>query len=102
MNLAKFFGHDLNIGIFKLFDANGKQVYGENAKSFSFKNVFNANGNKIYYEDSDGFWSKREYDTNDNRIYYEDSDGHIINNRPKSCEGKTVEIDGIKYKLTEI
>ena len=43
------------------------------------------------------------YDLNGNRIYYEDSDGTIIGNRPKeSCNGKVVEIDGKKYKLTEL
>ena len=43
------------------------------------------------------------YDSNGNEIYYENSIGTIINNRPKpSCEGKVVEIDAKKYKLTEI
>ena len=27
--------------------------------------------------------------------------GEIIDNRPKGCEGKVVEIDGKKYRLTE-
>jgi hypothetical protein len=31
------------------------------------------------------------------------SDGYIIDNRPKgSCDGKVIEIEGKKYKLTEI
>jgi hypothetical protein len=61
------------------------------------------NGREIYYEDSDGYWAKREYDSNGNLIYYENSDGTIIDNRPKStCNGKVVEIDGKKYKLTEL
>ena len=42
---------------------------------------------------------KSEFDSNGNEIYYEDSKGEIIDNRPKGCEGKVVEIDGKKYKL---
>ena len=34
-----------------------------------------------------------------NLIYWENSYGEIIDNRPKGCEGKVVEIDGKKYKL---
>ena len=41
-------------------------------------------------------------DKNGNVIYCENSDGYIEDNRPKSCEGKVVEIDGKKYKLTEL
>ena len=60
------------------------------------------NGNGIYYELSDGFWVKREYDSEGDMIYYEASDGTIIDNRPKPCENKVVEIDGVKYKLTKL
>ena len=45
---------------------------------------------------------KREYDSQFNEIYYESSNGRIIDNRPKSCEGKVVEIEGVKYKLTKV
>jgi hypothetical protein len=72
-----------------------------NVTEFPFQ-IKNKNGNKIYYEDSDGYWYKKEYDSNGNKIYYEDSNGKIIDNRPKGCEGKVVEIDGKKYKLTEV
>ncbi len=40
-------------------------------------------------------------DKNDNLIYFEDSLGEIRDNRPKSCEDKVVEIEGVKYKLTK-
>jgi hypothetical protein len=60
------------------------------------------NGNPIYYEDSNNYWAKWEYDSNGNEIYFENSNGKIIDNRPKSCENKVVEIDGIKYKLTAV
>ena len=60
------------------------------------------NGNQIYFEDSNGFWTKREYDSKGNEIYFEDSGGYIIDKRPKSCEGKIVEIGGEKFKLVKV
>ncbi len=35
-------------------------------------------------------------------MYYENSDGDVEDNRPKPCEGKVVEIDGVKYKLVKV
>ena len=81
MTIAKQFNHDFSKGNFKLFDQNGKE---------------------IYYEDSKGDWSKQEYDQNNNRVYFEDSYGYIEDDRPKPCENKVVEIDGIKYKLSPL
>ena len=60
------------------------------------------NGKLIYLEFSSGFWTKREYDSQGNNTYYEDSNGGIRDNRPKPCENKVVEIDGVKYKLTKV
>jgi len=59
------------------------------------------NGKQIYCEHSNGFWVKMEYNSESNLIYCEDSNGLIIDKRPKSCENKVVEIDGIKYKLVK-
>jgi hypothetical protein len=51
----------------------------------------------------DGYWFKQEFDSNNNCIYLESSNGYIIDNRPKSsCNGKVIEIEGKKYKLTEV
>ena len=72
-----------------------------NVKEFPFE-IKDKNGNVIYYENSNGDWLKREFDSDGNKIYYENSDGLIEDNRPKGCEGKVVEIDGKKYKLTEV
>ena len=60
------------------------------------------NGKRIYFEDSGGYWEKWEYDSEGNEIYFEDSDGELIDNRPKPCEGKVVEIDGEKFKLVKV
>ena len=60
------------------------------------------NGNLIYLEDSNGYWRKHEYDSQGNHIYFENSDGLIKDNRPKTCEGKIVEIGGEKFKLVKV
>ena len=60
------------------------------------------NSKRIYWENSDGGWVKREYDSQGNLIYFETSNGRIIDNRPKTCEGKVVEIDGEKFKLVKV
>ena len=86
---------------FTIRDKNGNQIYFKNSNGFWRKRERDSNGTEIYYEFSDGFWYKREYDSNGNEIYFEDSHGEIIDNRPKGCEGKVVEIDGKKYRLTE-
>ena len=82
-------------------DSNGTEIYYENSTGSWCKREYDSNGTEIYYEFSDGYWYKNEYDSNGNLIYWENSYGEIIDNRPKGCEGKVVEIDGKKYRLTE-
>jgi hypothetical protein len=84
---------------FVIKDSQGKRIYCENSNGFWFKSKYDSHGNEIYYENSEGGWSKREYDSQGNEIYIESSNGYIIDNRPKPCEGKTVEIEGVTYKL---
>ena len=86
---------------FTIRDKNGNQIYFENSNGYWYKRERDSNGNKIYYENSTGYWEKSEYDSNGNLIYWENSNGEIRDNRPKGCEGKVVEIDGKKYRLTE-
>ena len=79
------------------------QILKHDFKSKGSLFLYDSNNNQIYYEDSYGYWFKQEYDVNGKVIYFEDSNGYIIDNRPKSsCNGKVVEIEGKKYKLTEI
>ena len=73
-------------------DSNGKEIYYENSDGFWHKRKYDSNGNQIYFENSKGYWYKNEYDSNGNVIYVENSDGKIIDNRPKGCEGKVVEL----------
>jgi hypothetical protein len=80
--------------------SNGKQIHHKDSKGFWWKREYDSNGKEIYYENSTGYWFKSEYDSQGKEIYFENSKGTIIDDRPKpTCEGKTVEIDGITYKL---
>jgi hypothetical protein len=88
---------------FSINDSQGNEIYCENSNGFWFKSEYDADNNEIYCENSNGCWWRREYDDNGREIYWEDSDGIVFDNRPKSCEDKTViEIDGAKYLLTKI
>ena len=85
------------------FDANGNRLSYENSNGYWCKYEYDSNGKEIYFENSDGDWYKRELGSNGNEIYFENSNGVIRNNKPKpTCEGKVVEIEGKKYKLTSL
>jgi hypothetical protein len=88
-------------GSLKITAKNGFTIYFENPSGYWATRNYDSRGNCTYFEDTDRRWEKREYDSQRNCIYYEDSDGKIVDNRPKPCENKIVEIDGIKYKLTK-
>jgi len=79
-------------------------IYKELGIAFTFPIVIeDADCNPTYYETIDGFWIKREYDSNGNRTYYENSGGEKRGTpRSQSCAVKIVEVDGKKYKLTEL
>jgi hypothetical protein len=83
-------------------DKNGNRIYYETSYRNWGKWEHDSDGNIIYFEDSNGFWGKYEYDSQGNEIYYENSNGTIRDNRPKPCDGKVVEIEGVKYKLTKL
>jgi YD repeat-containing protein len=85
---------------FRIRDKNGNQIYFEDSYGYWYKWEYDSNGNKIHFESSTGCWWKYKYDPNGNLIYFED--WGYEDNRPKPCENKVVEIDGIKYKLTAV
>jgi hypothetical protein len=99
-----YYEHSDGYWIKRDYDSNGNQIYYENSKGTWYKYNYDSNGNLINFESSKRYWYKKEYDTNDNCIYYENSDGYIVDKRPKkeTCNGRVIEIDGKKYKLTEV
>ena len=88
----------------KIKDANGNVTYYEDSDGDWCKWEYDANGKEAYFENSEGFWRRREYDAEGEETYYEDSDG-VKKGTPrssKSCDGKVIEVDGKKYKLTAL
>jgi len=101
----KTIAQELNITDFpfQIEDSRGNLIYTEEHDNYWLKSQYDDKGVLIYYENSEGIWAKWEYDSQGNEIYYENSDGKIIDSRPKpQAEPMTIEIDGKKYKLTEI
>ena len=96
----KELGIDFSFPI-KIKDANGKVTYFEISRGYRYKFEYDARGYKNYYENSNGFWQKWERDDNSNETYYENSTGFKRGTprSAKTCEGKVVEVEGIKYKL---
>ena len=86
------------------YNADGNETYYEESNGFWRKYEYNADGNETCCENSTGYWHKYEYNADGNETYYEESNGYK-RGTPKSartCEGKVVEVDGIKYKLTAL
>ena len=88
-------------GNLEIRDKNGNLIYFENSGGYWKKYEYDSQGNEIYFENSGGYWEKREFDSQGNQIYFENSNGRITDNRPKPCENKVVEIEGVKYKLVK-
>ena len=79
------------------------ETYKELGIAFTFPiKIKDEKGNETYFENSDGYWSRYEYDENGNQTYYETSTGYKVGTKRVSCSGKVIEIDGKKYKLTEL
>ncbi len=85
-------------------DAKREETYFEDSDGYCERYERDADGNVTYFEDSDDLWYRCEYDANGDESYYEDSRGKK-RGTPKSsktCEGKVIEVDGLKYKLTAL
>lgn len=82
----------------------GEEAYFENSNGYWFKREYDSEGNETYYERSDGYWCKSEYDSEGNQTYFEDSECRKTGTprSAKTCEGKVVEVDGVKYELKTI
>ena len=83
-------------------DKRGNQTYFENSSGYWDRLKYDEDGNETYYENSDGYWSRLEYDKNGKQTYLENIYGTTWGTKRGSCSGKVVEIDGKKYKLTEL
>jgi len=89
-------------GDLEIRDKNGKIIYSEDSDGVWVKRGYDSKGNIIYFENSNGYWVKKEYNSQGFEIYCETSNGTIKDRRPKPCENKIVEIEGVKYKLVRV
>jgi hypothetical protein len=82
-------------------DANGYETYYESSDGFWHKSERDSNGHETYFERRDEYWYRCERDANGYETYYENSYGtkQGTPRSAKTCDGKVVELDGIKYKL---
>ena len=88
----------------KIKNEAGKETYFEDSNGYWWKRKYDSVGNETYYENSQGYWYKSEYDSEGKETYSENSDGFKKGTprSAKTCEGKVVEVDGVKYELKTI
>jgi hypothetical protein len=86
----------------RILDEKGNRTYFENSDGTWYRNEYDENGKETYYETSKGYWERFEYDENGKETYCENSDGDKEGPKRGSCDGKVIEVDGKKYKLTEL
>ena len=84
------------------YDEKGNPTYYEDSDGYWERREYDKEGNSTYFESSNGFWIRREYDENGKVTYFENSNGYKEGTKRGSCSGKVIEIDGKKYKLTEL
>jgi hypothetical protein len=85
-------------------DVKGRPTYHEDSNDYWEKWERDDNGKVTYYEDSSDYWARYERDAKGNQTYFVNSNG-VKRGTPKSsktCEGKVIEVDGLKYKLTAL
>ena len=82
----------------------GHPTYFENSGGDWCKREYDSSGNETYFENSDDYWCKREYGSSGKETYYENSNGYKKGTprSAKTCEGKVVEVDGVKYELKSL
>ena len=86
----------------EITNEKGNSTYYENSYGFWWRREHDKDGNETYSETSCGDWRRREYDKDGNETYSENSDGTKLGTKRGSCSGKVIEVDGKKYKLTEL
>ena len=83
-------------------DKNGNPTYCEDSNGYWYRYEYDKNGKETYYENSNDFWWRYEYDEDGKQTYRERSDGYKEGTKRSPCSGKMIEVDGKKYKLTEL
>jgi len=96
------------------YDSNGNEIHYKNSDGFESWSKYDSHGKVIHFKNSDGYEYWYEYDGNGNEIHYKNSDGYErwydsngnritkkqFDKLNSSCVGKSITIDGQKYRLT--
>ena len=75
------------------YDSNGKVIHFKTSTGFESWREYDGNGKVIHFKNSNGY--ETWYDSNGNKITKKEFD-----ELKSSCDGKIIEIDGKKYRLT--
>lgn len=105
--MKKTIAQQLNVEHFPFIikDANGNEIYTEDADGFWIKTEWDPNGNGYTITNPYGYWEKSEFDSNGDRIYWENSKGIIEDNRnvPEEKSNNRViygeNLNGDRYKM---
>jgi len=81
----------------KTIDENGNILTYQNSNGFSYDCTLDENSNEIAFKNSNGF-----YQVKGKQVTKEKYEAFIDQLNSKNLDGKEVEIEGIKYKLTLI
>ena len=79
------------------YDENGNILTYQNSNGFSYDCTLDENSNEIAFKNSNGF-----YQVKGNKVTKEEYEAFIAQLNSKNLDGKEVEIEGRKYKLTLI
>jgi len=80
------------------------EVYREMGIAFAFPIAIKDEAGHVTYCETSNGWLRREYDSDGNRTYYEIHDGYKTEAPQASnpCDGKIIEIEGVKYQLKSL
>jgi len=82
------------------YDAKGNRTHYKNSRGYELWEEYDEKGNHIHWWDSYGY--ERWYDSNGKHISKKEYDKLFGSRISNSCDGKIIEVEGKKYKLTLI
>ena len=75
------------------YDSNGNEIHYKNSNGYEYWYDYDSKGNLIHYKNSNR--CETWYDSNGNKITKKEFD-----ELKSGCDGKIIEVDGKKYRLT--
>ena len=96
------------------YDSHGKVIHSKHSNGFKSWREYDSHGDLTHYKHSNGDERWYEYDSHGKLIHFKSSNGDEIwydsngteitkkqfDKLNQSCDGKIIEVDGKKYRLT--